>query len=175
MFDIVIVCLCVFAFVRGVRRGLIGELAGLVALALGVYGAARFSPMTEGLISPYLAGYPTRLVAFGLTLLVIVVAVYVVSAIATRIARAASLSVPNRVFGGVFAVVKLLLVVSCILGLGNRMWPGEGGLVTEEQKDEMVTYRFVGSFAGYAFPYLDQGYEAVRDACDGVSLPQTSK
>ncbi len=171
MFDIVIVGLGVLAFVRGFRRGLIGELAGLVALAFGVYGAARFSPMTEGLIAPYLVGHPTRLVAFGLTLLVIVVAVYLASSVATRLARAASLSVPNRVFGGVFAVAKALLVVSCILGLGERLWPGDGGLVSEEQKDEMVTYRFVESFAGYAFPYLDHGYEAVKDVCDGVPLP----
>lgn len=168
MFDIVIVGLSVIAFVRGFRRGLIGELAGLVALALGVYGAARFSPVTEGLISPYLAGHPTRLVAFGLTLLVIVVAVYLVSSLLTRVARAASLSLPNRAFGGVFGVAKVLLMVSCVVGLGNRLWPGEGGLVTEAQKDEMVTYRFVESFAGYAFPYLDQGYEAVRGACDSI-------
>lgn len=168
MFDIVIVGLCVIAFVKGFRRGLIGELAGLVALALGVYGAARFSPAAEQMIAPYLAGYPTRLVAFGLTLLIIVVAVYFISSVLTRIAKAVSLSVPNRVFGGVFCVAKVLLVVSCIIGLGNRLWPGEGGLVSEEQKDEMVTYRFVESFAGFAFPYLDQGYSAVKGVCDSV-------
>ena len=166
MFDIVIVGLCVIAFVLGFRKGLIGELAGLVALALGVYGAARFSPATERIIAPYLAGYPTRLVAFGLTLLVIVVAVYVLSSILTRMAKAASLSVPNRVFGGVFSVAKVLLIASCLIGLGNRLWLGEGGLVTEEQKDGMVTYRFVESFAGFAFPYLDQGYDAMKGVCD---------
>ncbi len=168
MFDIVIVGLCVIAFVCGLRRGLIGELAGLVALALGVYGAARFSPLTEEAIAPYLAGYPTRLVAFGLTLLIIVAAVYFISSLATRLAKAASLSVPNRVFGGVFAVVKVLLVVSCIIGMANRLWPGEDGILTDEQKDGMVTYRFVESFAGFAFPYLDQGLDAVRGACDAV-------
>lgn len=168
MFDIVIVGLSVIAFVRGFRRGLIGELAGLVALALGVYGAARFSPTTETLIAPYLAGYPTRLVAFGLTLLIIVVAVYLVSSILTRLAKAVALSVPNRVFGGVFCIAKVLLIVSCIIGLGNRLWPGEGGLVSEEQKETMVTYRFVESFAGFAFPYLDQGYNAVKGVADSV-------
>lgn len=169
MFDIVIVGLCVMAFVLGFRKGLIGELAGLVALALGVYGAARLSPDTERIIAPYLAGYPTRLVAFGLTLLVIVVSVYVLSSVLTRMAKAASLSVPNRVFGGVFSVAKVLLVASCLIGLGNRLWLGEGGLVTEEQKDEMVMYRFVESFAGFALPYLDQGYGAVKGVCDKVA------
>lgn len=168
MFDIVVVGLCVIAFVCGLRRGLIGELAGLVALALGVYGAARFSPLTEEAIAPYLAGHPTRLVAFGLTLLVIVAAVYLISSLATRLAKAVSLSVPNRIFGGVFAVVKVLLVVSCVIGMANRLWPGEDGILTDEQKDEMVTYRFVESFASFAFPYLDQGLDAVRGACDAV-------
>lgn len=174
MFDLVIVALSVIAFVRGFRRGLIGELAGLVALALGIYGAARFSPMTEEFIAPYLAGYPTRLVAFGLTLLIIVAGVYFVSSLATALARMISLSVPNRIAGGAFGVVKVILAVSCAIGLANRLWP-TGDILTDEQKDESVTYRFVESFSGYAFPYLDKGLDAVRGACDNIELPDAPK
>lgn len=164
MFDIIVVALSVFAFVRGVRRGLIGELAGLVALALGVYGAARFSPVTEGLLAPYLGGCPTRLVAFGVTLLVIVVAVYFVSSLATRLAAMVALSLPNRLFGGVFGVAKALLAISCVIGLADRLWPGPDGIFTEEEKKSMVTYKFVEAFSGYAFPYIDKGLDAVREA-----------
>ena len=163
MFDIFIVVVSVIAFVRGAFRGLIGELAGLAAIALGLYGAGRFGPMTEELIAPYFAGYPTRLIAFGLTLLVIVLAVYFISNLVTRFAKMAHLSVPNRIAGGVFGVAKVLLIVSGVLGLANRMWPGDEGLLTEQQKDEMVTYRFVESFAGYAFPYIDKGLDEVKN------------
>ncbi len=163
MFDVFIVVVCVIAFVRGAFRGLIGELAGLAAIALGLYGAGRFAPVVEELIASYLAGYPTRLLAFGLTLLVIVLAVYVISNLVTRFVKMASLSVPNRIAGGVFGVAKVLLIVSGVIGFANRMWPGEEGLLTEQQKDEMVTYRFVESFAGYAFPYIDKGLDAVKN------------
>lgn len=167
MFDLVVIVAGVLAFIRGVRRGLIGELAGLVALVVGVYGAARFSPVTEEVLSPYLAGYPTRLIAFAVTLVVIVAAVHVVSAVATRLAKAMSLSVPNRILGGLFCAAKVLLVFSCFIGLANRFAP-HGSLLTDEEKDGLVSYRFVEALAEYAFPYIDQGVAAVREAVDDV-------
>lgn len=169
MFDLFIVIVTVLAFVRGFRRGLIGELAGLAALALGVYGAARWSPQAEEIIAPYVAGYPTRLIAFGLTLLVIVAAVYLVSAIVTKLASMVALSVPNRILGGVFCVAKVLLAVSCVIGLANRLWPGDEGILTEEQKDGMVTYRYVEAFSSYAFPYLDKGLDTIKELGDSIS------
>lgn len=171
MFDLVVIVAAVLAFVRGVRRGLIGELAGLVALAVGVYGAARFSPVTEEIMSPYLAGYPTRLIAFAVTLAIIVVAVHVISALATRLAKAMALSVPNRILGGLFCAAKVLLVFSCVIGLANRFAP-RGSLLSDEEKDELVTYRFVEAMAEYAFPYIDQGIEAVRNAAGDDGLRQ---
>lgn len=163
MFDIFIAIISVIAFVRGFQRGLIGELAGLAALALGIYGAARFSPYTETLISPYIAGYPTRLIAFALTLLIIVAAVYLISSIATKLAHAIALSIPNRILGGLFGTAKILLALSCLIALANRLWPGQDGILSEQQKDEMVTYRFVESFSSYAFPYIDKGLNTLRN------------
>ena len=43
IFDIVIAALLIFGFVRGVMKGLFVEVASLVALIAGVYGAIHFS------------------------------------------------------------------------------------------------------------------------------------
>lgn len=172
MFDIIIITIAVFAFVSGFRRGLIGELAGLVALALGLYGAARFCPQTEELISPYLAGTPTSLIAFAVTLVVIVILVHFVSSLATRFLSMVALSIPNKILGGAFSVVKVLLVVSCVIGLANRLWPGDGGIFSEEQKKEMVTYKYIEPISSYVFPYIDKCVEAVREAGEAIDKQQ---
>ncbi|WP_304131463.1 CvpA family protein, partial [Mesonia mobilis] len=41
--DVVIVIILILGFVRGAMRGLIVELASLVALIAGIYGAIHFS------------------------------------------------------------------------------------------------------------------------------------
>ena len=43
IFDIIIAALLLFGFVRGVMKGLFVEVASLVALIAGVYGAIHFS------------------------------------------------------------------------------------------------------------------------------------
>ncbi len=170
MFDIVIVAISVLAFADGLRKGIISELATLVALIVGVYGAARFSPLTEQIIAPFLGDIPTRLVAFGVTLLLIVMAVHALSRLLTKLLRAMSLGMINRLAGGLFCTAKVLLIVSCCIGLLNRIWPGDEGFLSEAEKDEMMTYRFVESFSGFVFPYIDQGLEAVKDIKDNIQL-----
>ena len=165
---VVIVSISVLAFIGGVRQGLIGELAGVVALVLGLYGAARFCPLTEELISPYLGGQPTSLVAFCVTLVAIIFVVGLVSSIITRILSSSIvLSIPNRILGGIFSSLKVLVIVSCIIGAVERLWPGNG-MISEQEKDELVTYRFVESLSSYVFPYIDKCVDKISEVAEAA-------
>lgn len=168
-FDIVIIVISVLSFVGGFRRGLIGELASVVALFAGIYGAARFSPLAEELIAPHIGGVPARLIAFAVTLAVIVAVVHILANLITKLLKAMSLSMANRCLGGLVSVAKVLLLVSCILGIVDRIWPGDEGLISNEYKDQTVTYRFVEKFADYAFPYIDQGLEVAKKVGNEMS------
>ena len=75
----------------------------------------------------------------------------------------------NRCLGGLVSVAKVLLLVSCILGIVDRIWPGDEGLISNEYKDQTVTYRFVEKFADYAFPYIDQGLEVAKKVGNEMS------
>ncbi len=178
MFDIVVLVLAICAFVRGFMRGLISELAGIAALAIGVYGAARLSPYVEVMLSPYVSSGPIRIVAFAITLSLIVVAVHFVSSVANRLARAMALSLPNKLCGGLFGATKVLFLLSCLLGIVNRLWPSEEGIFTREQKEQMITYNFVEGFSSFVFPYIDKGLDAVKEyssSQNAVERPTTTE
>ena len=48
--DIVLAALLLFGFIRGLFKGLFVEIASLVALVLGIYGAIHFSYFAADLI-----------------------------------------------------------------------------------------------------------------------------
>lgn len=168
VFDIIIVVISVFSFVGGWRRGLIGEVASILALVIGVYGAVRFCPVTEQYIAPYLAGFPTRLVAFAVTLVILVVAVHFVAKLVTGLVNIMQLSVLNRIGGGALSVVKYIFLVSCVVGLLNRFWFGEGGFFSKETREGSVTYSAVEAFSAFAFPYIDKGVDAAKSAATRI-------
>lgn len=156
MFDIVTLVVVVLGFARGLTRGLVSELAGLAALLFGVWGAAKWSPRTEELLTPYLGGMPTRLVAFGVTLVVIVALVHVAGGLVQKMLKLMMLGPVNRVLGGLFGACQVLFVVSCVVGLVERLWPGPSPFAGAR------CYDFVQWFSGFVFPYIDQGLEALR-------------
>ena len=54
VFDIIIAALLLFGLVRGIMKGLFIEVASLVALIAGVYGAIHFSYFTSNFLEYFL-------------------------------------------------------------------------------------------------------------------------
>ena len=94
-FDIIIAALLLFGFVRGLMKGLFVEVASLVALIAGVYGAMHFSYF----IADWLKDSVTwdekyiSLAAFAGTFVVIIITIALLGKVLTRIADFASLGV----------------------------------------------------------------------------------
>ena len=61
-FDIIIAALLIFGFVRGLLKGLFVEVASLVALIAGVYGAIHFSYFVGNFWGDLIAYAPLTLV-----------------------------------------------------------------------------------------------------------------
>ena len=84
---------------RGLVKGFIVEIASLLALILGVYGAIRFSGfMAEWLVNyiSWQASY-IDLAAFGLTFTLIIIAVSMLGKFFTKLAKIIMLNWLNRV------------------------------------------------------------------------------
>ena len=79
--DIILLIILGFGLVRGFMRGLIIEMASLLAIVVGIYGAIHFSFFTASLLDKILPAEKQTLevVAFGITLIVLVLGVIITS------------------------------------------------------------------------------------------------
>ncbi|MBE7647034.1 CvpA family protein [Tenacibaculum finnmarkense] len=155
IFDIIIAVLLIFGFVRGILKGLFVEVASLVALITGVYGAMHFSYF----ISDWLASSVSwdekyiSLTAFAGTFIVIIIVISLLGKVLTKVADFASLGILNKILGGVFGALKIGLILSVafiFFGKMNDTIP----FVTKENLAESILYSPVKKIAPMIFPSI---------------------
>jgi membrane protein required for colicin V production len=117
--DIVLFLPLLYAAWKGFSKGLIVELASILALIAGLYIAANFSQWVAGLLNNWLGwnGSWIGYVAFLLTFLGVVFGVYALSKIIEKAINLAALKLVNKIAGVVFGLFKMALILSIILNL----------------------------------------------------------
>lgn len=155
IFDIIIVALLLFGFVRGLMKGLFVEVASLVALIGGVYGAIHFSYFIVDFLKEYVSWKEEyiSLAAFAATFVVIIVIIALLGKALTKLADFASLGIINKILGGVFGTLKIGLIFSVVFiffGKMNDTIP----FIKKETLDESILYEPVKKIAPTIFPSI---------------------
>ncbi len=170
-FDIVTGILLILAIIKGFKNGLIIELASLVALVLGLFGAIEFSSVTETYLVEYIDSSYIGVVAFIITFVLIVVGVHLVAKMVDKLVSAIALGMVNRVLGAIFSLLKYAFIISviiAILGSFERTY----NVISEEQKECSKLYKPLQSIALSVFPYLqfDQVRQQIDNAKKGIDI-----
>ena len=153
--DIVLAALILFGLIRGLFKGLFVEIASLLALVLGIYGAIHFSHFAaEFLISRTEWDEKTvNIVSFAITFIIIVIVIGLAGKALTKIADFAALGLLNKLLGGLFGGLKIALILSIVLNLFdslNKTLP----FINDEAIEESALYSPVKSIAPLVFPYI---------------------
>lgn len=153
--DIVLGALILFGFVRGIMKGLFVEIASLLALILGVYGAIHFSYFAAELLDTKFEWNEKtiNIVAFAVTFVIIVLAISLAGKALTKLADFAALGLLNKLLGGVFGGLKIGLILSILLIVFNKL-NSTLTFVDDEQIEESILYKPVKSLAPMIFPTL---------------------
>tara|TARA_B110000908_G_scaffold21716_1_gene24509 strand:+ start:278 stop:793 length:516 start_codon:yes stop_codon:yes gene_type:complete len=164
IFDIVIAALLIFGFVRGVMKGLFVEVASLVALIAGVYGAIHFSYFIGDFLKEYVSWSEeyVSLAAFAGTFIVIIIVIAFLGKILTKLADFASLGVINKILGGVFGALKIGLILSVVFiffGKINDTIP----FINKKTLEESILYKPVKKVAPTIFPSIIKGEEDLKN------------
>ena len=134
--DILLVLPLVFGLVRGLMRGFISEIIAIVVVILGVlgarYGASTFSAW---LLCQF--AWPQGVcdvVAYTLLFLGIAIVLSVLARLLTKFMRAIHLGWANRLFGGLFGMVKYGLIVLVVVFVMDKtndafQWQDESPVV----------------------------------------------
>ena len=106
--DIVILLFLLYGAFRGFSKGLIIEVATLAGLILGVFIAIRYSPFTEGILKDFLNITSRYLsyIALAVTFLLVVIAVYLLGKMLTRLVDIISLGLVNKLLGTLLGIAN---------------------------------------------------------------------
>jgi len=153
--DIILAALLLFGLVRGFMKGFFVEIAGLAALALGLYGAIHFSHFATNYLENSVSWNEKKIqiAAFAITFLIIIIAISLAGKLLTKIADVAALGIFNKVLGGLFGAAKIGLILSVILVVFsklNRTIP----FLSDEQISESQLYEPVRKLVPLIFPNI---------------------
>jgi membrane protein required for colicin V production len=153
--DIVLGALILFGLVRGFMKGLFVEVASLVALVAGVYGAIHFSNFAADFLKTRTEWdeKTINITAFAITFVVIVLAIALAGKALTKLADFAALGIINKLLGAIFGALKIALVLSVVLNIFDKM-NSTITIVEEENIDDTVLYKPVKSLVPMIFPNI---------------------
>lgn len=153
--DILIIIPVLWGFWRGFMKGVVMEVATLVAFFLGVWGGMKFSDLIAGYIrewftteSPYVP-----LIAFGLVFVAILIAVFALARFIDKSMEKSPLTIFNKLAGGAFGGFKFLLILSVLFFVVDAVEKSVT-VIPPDIKDNSLLYRPVASVAPKVIPGL---------------------
>jgi len=155
IFDIIIAALLLFGFVRGLLKGLFVEVASLVALIGGVYGAIHFSYFIGDYLKESVSWTEEyiSLAAFAGTFIIIIIIVAMLGKALTKFADFVSLGIINKILGAVFGALKIGLILSIVFIFFSKM-NDTIPFVKKETLQNSILYKPVKKIAPFLFPSI---------------------
>lgn len=155
--DIIFGIILILGLIQGLRKGLFVELASLIGLIAGIYGAIHFSYFVGDWLVEKTAWSEQviKLTAFAITFIIIVLIVSLAGKLLTKVANFAMLGIVNKLLGAVFAVLKfafLLSVVLMFIDAADRQL----SIIGDDNKEDSVLYSLVQPLAPALLPSILQ-------------------
>ena len=153
--DIVLAALLLFGMIRGFMKGFFVEIASLLALVAGVYGAIHFSDFAATFLQDKTEWNEKtiNIVAFAITFVIIVLVIALAGKALTKLANFAALGILNKLLGGVFGALKIGLILSVVLIVFDSM-NSAVPFTDENTIENSILYEPVKSLAPMIFPTI---------------------
>jgi len=164
-FDIVVGILLVWGLYKGLKNGLFVEVASLVALIAGIYGAIHFSHITGAYLAERFdwSEQYLKLAAFLITFFAIIIVVNLAGKFLTKIADFAMLGLLNKIAGGLFGMLKVAVIIGALLIFLEKL-SGPINMIKEDTRENSVFYQPVRDIGAFVFSLvLDNDNEAVPE------------
>jgi len=172
--DLVLGGILVYGAIKGLMKGLIVEIAGLLALIVGVWGAIHFSEVVGEFLSAkfdwdekYIS-----LSAFIITFLGIVISISTLGKALTSVASVIALGWINKLFGAIFGLAKFAFMLSVILMILIQV-NSKFDFMNKNTINESILFDDVSKIAPSILPIIsdidvqnwwDKAYDKAEDA-----------
>ena len=117
IFDLVVITITLILGLKGLFRGFIKEIFGIIGIVGAIFVASRISIDVGNTIAPILAiksDATIKLMGFIIALIGFWLVVYTIGAIISKIFAASGLGIVDRIFGFIFGMSKIFLIFAVI-------------------------------------------------------------
>lgn len=152
--DIVIALMLLGGVISGFKNGIIGEVASLAALVLGIWGAVKFSWWTAGMLSDFgIHSEYMHLISFIVTFVAIVVIIHILAQFLSKLVESLALGFLNRLAGMVFGIAKAALIISVILVVIETL-DENGKVIKEPVREESLFFEPMANLVPTLLPFI---------------------
>ena len=157
LIDVVAFIILTYGVLRGLNKGLIIEISGILAFALGLIGAFKFSNLGSKIFSNLVDWNPKaiQLVCFIAFFLIITYLISLMAKMITKTLKFVALGWLNRIFGALFGFFKWSIIISALFIVANEIntfvtvFPNS---VFENSK----IYPFLADFGSFLFDWVTE-------------------
>ena len=154
--DIIFIIPIVWFAYRGFSKGLIIGVTTLIALILGIYLSIRFSGVVAGFLMSNFEWDEKYIpiISFVITFIGVVFVIYLIGKILEKFIDMIALGFLNKLFGGLFGIVKAVVLLSVIIYIINS-FDRQQKVFTEKLQQGSILYEPVESVVPQILPLLD--------------------
>lgn len=150
--DIFLGLLLIYGLYKGLKNGLFIEIASIIALIAGLFGAIHFSYIAGDYLSQNMEWNERyiNITSFIITFIVIVIVVHLAGKFLTKIADFAMLGLLNKLAGAIFGALKVAVILGALLVFFERA-NSSINLVKSETLEESVLYEPIKEIGALVF------------------------
>ena len=156
LIDIILGGILLYGLIKGVWKGLFSELASLVSLLIGIFVAVKFSGAVGKMLSDE-SSKTVSIIAFAITFIAVVIGIMLLAKVFTRIADFSGLGLVNRLMGGVFGFLKMVLILSVLLNFFTKI-NSTHLFANKKTLDESMFFYPILEVSNFIFPVLEEWF-----------------
>lgn len=172
LLDILLGILLVWGLWKGLKNGLFMEIASIVALIAGIYGAIHFSYITGDYLSEHLEWdeHNMSIIAFVVTFVLIIIIVHLAGKLLTKVANFAMLGLLNKIAGAIFGTLKVAILLGAALIFFDRM-DSTLNIMDENTKKKSMLYQPIKDIGALIFDKVLKNTMLIKESSkDSISI-----
>jgi membrane protein required for colicin V production len=154
-FDVIFFVALAYGLIRGLIKGFVVEVSGMIALILGVFGAFKFSSLLGNFLIDYVNWEPKiiQIVSFILLFIGIIYCISLLAKMLTKALQIVALGLLNRFAGGLFGVLKWITIL-CVFTLIYKEVNTIVTLMPKTVLKESIFYPFLSDLGSILFDWV---------------------
>ncbi len=157
IFDFIILIILLYGLIKGFVKGFIIEVAGIIALILGVTGSFKFASILEVYLNSYVDWSPKNIqvISFIILFIIIIYAVSLLAKMITKTLKIIALGMINRIFGGIFGLLKWCVILSSLVLVSQEI-NEIITLIPDKTLKDSVSYNLLDKLGEFLFDWAMQ-------------------